>query len=421
MKNSKVILLIGTLVGILSPLASCEDDDTMSANESVALDSGFLVVTSGDMNRFVRYTPDLPGGTFDAAAGESFERFTIRDQFQNQLFLNSVSSQNGVEKFVVTESGQVESAGNIPTSADAFPITIAGQNTGYYSDRNDLTKLFIFDPASMQRTGEIDLSDAFFIEGADFENYGGITIRGNDMFFPYRARRNSAVATDSLIYHVIDLNTDTYVKTIFLPGHIEPRVFNTPAVDEQGNIYQLTTGDQAFPNLIKPSIVKIPAGSTDFDASYDFRPLDALPGGAQLPVQVMDGFFYDSDGIAYAFGTIQIPESVTQIVTEAGGLTQLTQEERNMILSLIATEPASAWLRIDLNAQTVSVIQDIPLSTPFADAITEIDGDLYLGTASNELTAIYRYDPDTQTSTEVFRLSTASGDISGLFDLSKNN
>ncbi|MEM9833825.1 MAG: hypothetical protein AAF944_24560 [Bacteroidota bacterium] len=419
MKNSKIILLTIVFIGgIGSFFTSCSnDDDNNGVPEFRGLESGFLIFSRTSTNSFVRYTPELPTGTFDVSAGESFQEFTFRDQFRGQLYLNSISSTEGVEKFIVNEAEQVESVGNIATIGDAFPVRVENENTGYFADRNNLEEMTIFNPSTMQIIGGIDLSAAPFLEGADFQNYGGITIRGNDMFFPYRARASGQLIFDSLIYFVVDQTTSTYQKTIYLPGHINPRVFNNPGVDEQGNIYHLTSGDQSFPNVIKPSIVKIPAGSTDFDTSYQFRPIDALPGGSQLPIQLLDRFTYGANGIGYAIGSVEIPASVVQIISEAGGIQNLTQEQINTILALLASEPSAAWLRIDLNAQTVSVIDGIPLTSPFTNTRTIIDGDLYFGTTGTN--TIYKYDPDTQSTTEIFNLTPESGDIFEIINLSE--
>ncbi|MEM9389149.1 MAG: hypothetical protein AAGA02_01675 [Bacteroidota bacterium] len=417
MKNFKTIVVFILWISFGPIFISCDSDDDGNEPELQGLNSGFLIISQTASNRFVRYTPELPTGTFDVSAGESFEQFTFRDQLEGSLFINSISSTFGVEKLIVNEAEEIESVGNIATLGDAFPARVENENTGYFNDRNNLEEMTIFNPGTMQVTGGIDLSDADFIEGADFQNYGGITIRGNDMFFPYRARVNDQLIFDSLIYFVVDQSTNTYQKTIYLPGHINPRVFNDPVVDEQGNIYHLTSGDQSFPNLIKPSIVKIPAGSTDFDASYQFRPIDALPGGSQLPIQLFDRFTYGANGIGYALGSVEVPASVVQIISDAGGIQNLNQEQINTVLALLASEPSSAWLRIDLEAQTVSIIDGIPLTSPFTNARTIIDGDLYFGTTGEN--NVYRYDPDTQTTTEVFSLTPESGDIFEIIDLSK--
>lgn len=420
MKSIKCILLTG-LTGMLLLFTGCEDDDPENISDSQGLTSGFLIVSQTETNRFVRYTPELPTGTFDVSLGQSFQEFTFRDQFRGQLFIKSQSSNQGIEKFVVTEAGALESVANLSTPGFAFPVEVIDENTGYYNDNNNIEELVIFDPATMENTSPIDLSSGFFFEEANFQNYGGITVRGTDMFVPYRPFINNVYAVDSLVYNVVDLTTNSYVKTIFLPGHISPRVFNDPVVDEQGNIFHLTTGDQVVPNTFKPSIIKIPAGSTDFDRSYEFRPLDGIPGGAQLPTQLLDRFYYGADGIAYALGNVRIPPGITQIVADAGGVDQLTEEELLSIRVLLATDPSFAWLRIDLNAQTVSIIDGIPLTSPSTSLVEEIDGNMYFGSASANLSVIYRYDPVTQTSAEAFRLSQASGEIFDIIDLSRNN
>ena len=421
MNNSITIISIALLVGLMPFFTSCDADDDGTEPGLQGLNSGFLIISTVPGNTFIRYTTDLPSGTFDVAAGESFDGFAFRDQLGAELLVESLSSSQGVEKLIVNESGVLQSVENIATFGDAFPVHIADQNTAYYSDANNIEELVIFNPSTMQSTGSIDLSDAFFSEGADTENYGGITTRGNDLFIPYRGRKGTQFVFDSLIYHVIDRSTNSYVKTIFMPDRGEPRVFNFPTIDEQGNIYHLANGNETFPQTIRPSIVRIPAGSTDFDKSYDFQPINTIPGGDQIPLQSLENFYYGSNGIAYALGMVQLPAAVTQIINDGGGFQSLNQEQVNTILALLATEPSAAWLRIDLNAQTVNIIDGIPLSSPFVDLVTEVDGEFYFGVSNGDLNRVYRYNPDTQTSVEAFRLSNASGNLSEIIDLSKED
>ena len=133
----------------------------------------------------------------------------------------------------------------------------------------------------------------------------------------------------------------------------------------------------------------------------------------------MDRFVYHEFGIAFALGTVKIPDAVIQIIQDAGGFQNLTSEETQQIIALLSSEPSAGWLRLDLNNQTVTVIDDIPLSSPFTSLREEIDGDFYFGSTSNNLNAVYRYNPDTQVSEEVFRITESSGDIFQIIDLSK--
>ena len=245
-------------------------------------------------------------------------------------------------------------------------------------------------------------------------------VRGNDLFVCTRPldATGRLYASDSCIYNHIDLTTNTFQKSFFFPNADLARRNLENWVDEQGNIYIYQSGKINVPQTIKPSILKIPAGSTEFDPSYNFKYIDATGGVAQaLPIQAGGGFNYYKNGKAYAIASTSFPPELLAFLAANGtDFSTWTPEDFQTALGILETAANGQYVEIDLVAQTVKLLTDIPSTSPFNGRTFIIDDKVYCVVSTPNENALYEYDPATGASRKAFDVS-AGGTIGEFYKL----
>lgn len=120
-----------------------------------------------------------------------------------------------------------------------------------------------------------------------------------------------------------------------------------------------------------------------------------------------------SNGIAYASISSQadLPGVNKLIFLLATGA--ITENEYDELVNLVLNKPNSRWSKLDLNAQTVEVIAEIPLTTGFGfPNSNKFDTALYfqLINPDQNLNGFYEYNSETNSSFNSFNV-TAGGSI----------
>ncbi|MEL6562261.1 MAG: hypothetical protein AAFQ94_29080, partial [Bacteroidota bacterium] len=318
---------------------------------------------------------------------------------------------------VVVEDGVIPTTGELP-----FTLRIRDSNTGIFVDPNDLTQVRVFNPQSLAITGNIDLSGAqIFTDRADLGlGVSSAVIRGDDVFISYAQGDGPLLDNFTLVRGSISsgtfgnqLNSTTGPTFTFNPLH--------RLTDEQGNLYIHHTGNLT-PALFGGNtggVLRIPAGSNEFDASYDFR----VAFDQSLLLQSFRAFSYYQNGIAYGHIGIETPQEVVNILISVGGdPSNLSPAQIDEILGLLNTSSNAAWVELDLNAQSVRLLPDLPRLNPFAATNAYwIDNVPYFPIVNpgEGINAVYRYDPETDASTKVFDVTGAT--VTAIVDLSSNN
>ncbi|BDD09397.1 hypothetical protein FUAX_18290 [Fulvitalea axinellae] len=399
---------------------ACSDDNDDPAPDSGIKTSGYVLYTQAETN-YWKYYETMPEGTIDNTQGKSYANFRTRMKGENFIISSNITSSKdaGMDKMVVNADGQLEKVGQLPVIAPSYYGAIKDKNTAFIDDVND-NDITIFDPETMTPTGKIDMSKAYREDDWTNQIYESFVIRGNDMFVATRpyTQKNTLWAGSELIYNHIDLRTNAFVKSIKFPDAVVVRRTEQNYVDEHGNIYIPTQGNSNIPN-IKPNIVKIPAGQTDFDLNYDFKVVDAIsPAHAKMPIQVMGKFTYHKNGKAYANISTSFPQEILAIFKEKPDFSQWTPEDFQKAFALLRSSSIGQYVELDLEAQTVKILPDMPGSSPYDSYLTIIDDKVYCGVLnpSENVNALYEYDPATGTTKKAFDIS-QGGRISGFFKL----
>jgi len=403
-------LIVGLVFGSVLFLGCNNADDADGGTDSITTLNGYVVVTSiGDPVTFnATFHEEFPNGDLDNTQGKAFQRFNVREVVGNALITNITDASNdGLARIVVNESGEIITHKILPSVGFAFPIRILSETEGIYDDQNDASLEF-FNPQTMTKGGTIDMDNALQLPNMDRHSYFNIIPVGNKLFVPYRPQANGELySSDSVMFHVIDRTTRTYEKTIIANGHQLPNSYINNLTDNQGNFYIATQGDISVPNFIKPAILKIPAGTTEFDESYTFRPIDQI--NQALPIQLITDMIVASNGKAYILGGTEVPPGILQLFAIKPSFADWTPEDYAAAFDALFNEPSARWMEVDLDARSVRILQEIPVTGPFSSGFpTEIDGKLYFSVSSPAEAAYYEYDPVTDKATRVINFTGGS-------------
>lgn len=405
------------LVGSTMLFTSCSDSST-GLEEGDNLETGFVlnVQTPAETN-LVKYFDQMPSGTVDMSDGTDFQRFFAIDAYDGALYMARVDGAAGFSKIVVNDAGEVVEEGIIPTVDEgSFRIKIKDANTGIFQDRNTPNLISVFDPTDLTITGTIDMSAGF---SPAPQRYQSFFFRDDLVFAPIRGEQGEVF--DSTIVHIADLSTGEYVGMTSLDsGPATPESgFGQRAVDEFGNIYVADAGNPTGNNPFS-SILKIPAGSNEFDPGYDFMPaLVANPSNTFFAPT--GGFYYYQNNKAYALVATETPQALIDLIQSVGGNpANLSQEQIQQALTILFTAENARWSELDMQAQTVTPIEGIPSVSPFiTDLIMEYNGKLYFPVTTPDVNALYELDPSTGQASKAFDVT--GGALIGMYNLAQDN
>ena len=382
--NLANFLSIG-LTALLLSLSSCSDDDDSSMDASLEnKTSGFVIVgnTASGTAR-VKYTEELPTGTFDLSDGADFPGFDPRTIYDHALFVRTPSpgQSSSFSKYVVNNTGELVEAGRIPTGLGPFRIMVRDAQVGVFQDPDRPSQITVFNPTSLVITSTINMSDGF-VPGGINPRYTQFYFRGNDVFAPIDAGANREFT--SFILHQANI-TNSFVEDTQREGNGENIISNFynylhhNNLDNAGNLY-IPDGGNHEGEGIPGRINKIPAGSNEIDPTYVFEPARELnPQNIFLPT--FNHFYVIDNNKAIARVNAETPRQAIDIVQAAGDVTVFTRRD-----------------------------------------MFEHEGLFYLPVVvggANRQNSYYRYDPRTGTSEKAFDVTGA--DIVGVFNLANNN
>ncbi|MDR6193227.1 hypothetical protein [Siphonobacter sp. SORGH_AS_0500] len=435
MKNrlSIAVLVTGAFLACSKPADPTPGTDSKYQEEGYIMAS--ISQTSASETYYAGYFPTLPSGSVDLTTKASYSNFVPRTAWKNYLFGPPLVSDKKLAKMaVVKATGAIEEVASIPLVDYLQAVIIINDQLGVYSTGGNRT-LFMFNPSTMESLGQIDMSSAQNFPNNDLNNYAYLTYRASDnrlfaALYTNSYKTGQYYDAQNVYVEVINLTTRKWEKTTVYEQATYPftRGANNGIVDEAGNVYIITQGQygldgQLGPNAAKrskPQILKIPAGSTDFDKSYSFTPVTAT-GLPNLMFQLLLGGVYDANGIMYAClsgqpDSARLLELIAKLATNS-----ITSSEYQELSNLAFYDPNQRWAKLDLNAQTATFISDMPLTAGYAYPITyKYDGKIYMPVYNTSLkqNGMYSYDPATGKSTSLNTLA-AGGMITHFFKLTK--
>jgi len=440
-KNNYLNLALSALV-----LISCSEDDSGSttADGQVGLSTETEYTTSGSVfvsaiisgnqveSSFLGYEAEGESLlNLDLTQYSSFANIFVRDVYKNYIFNREIDGVNtSLNRYQINkETGLLENTGSIESLIDEVSdVKIIDDETGLFTVNND-RKLYIFNPTTMTLTTSIDLSSGKWFEDNQDNYYNTIIYRPQDnraflaLYTDNEDTRNFYDGENSVWVEVINLDSNSWEKTIEMPNAQYPvtRGSGNENVDENGNIYITCQGSYGLDAILptdpnekyaRPQIIKIPANSTEFDPEYSFNPVFINDNTLALKfAQILSGTIYDSNGIAYA--TISTVPDSERFIELLGLFSQnlATDLEQAELFKLVTDDTTSRWAKLNLESQTVEVIDDMPLTAGFNYPMSyrNTDGNFHLSVYDpNGVNGVYEYNPETNTSELVYSISGSS-------------
>lgn len=448
----KTIFKFLTVMALIFAISSCSEDaepDTKQGDEQTKTEDnlykteGYVLASitqSGATNSYYAgYSKDLPSGEIDLTQFNAYAGYYPKTTYKNFIFggpLNSTEYEIG--KYAIdNKTGKIVYAGKIITDKYIANVKILSDNVGVYTLRDDQT-LYVFNPETMQLTSSIELPNAKTFENADksqLNSYYSIIYRKQDnkIFLPLLTNDQKTgpfYDAEGVYLEVIDMNTKTWVKTASYANatYATTRGAEHSVVDEQGNIYITCQGQYSLdgkagptaPQSSRPQILKIPAGSNDFDSDYSFNPVDYL-GYNSLVAQFVTGTVYGKNGTAYAAISAKPDDPrILELLGKLGAGT-ITEAEYQELRNLVINGPNCRWAKLDLNAKTATVINDIPFTAGFSFPFGySYDGKMYFQVYNKDqnLNGFYEYDATTNKAKSIYNI-TAGGVATQFVKLTK--
>jgi hypothetical protein len=187
-------------------------------------------------------------------------------------------------KYSVDSAGDIEEKGRlvVPGARTYSVVCFVSATEAYATFVSGASNVMRFNPATMEKTGEVDMSGIFRRGAKDSLDYTiyylGALARDGKLFLSVHYDKGFVAAYDSAFVAVIDLASGKFEKLlsdgrtngIFGNGHL----VNTFAIDESGDIYvqskpfdsTISAGKVAQPS----GILRIRKGETGFDPDYFF-------------------------------------------------------------------------------------------------------------------------------------------------------
>lgn len=407
-----------SIVLLAAGLWGCDKNKDTEPNEDSKYHDTGVVVTSntssgGRSGYYAGYYPSLADAAqVDLTQKSAYTNLWIYGQLGPYFYGASTTGDNKFSKLAVSKAtGVIEEVASFPLSGPTYFALICNEDLGVVTQWNNLD-LVLFDPETMKELGTIDMSKATNIdpENRRYTYYSGVYRKSDNRLFMFYFTddTNTGLYYDAnkIYAEVVNLSTRQWEKTITYDNGLYAisRGKENPVIDEQGNIYVTCQGSYGLDGAMgpyatkisRPQIIKIPAGTTQFDPDYSFNPLNKL-GFNNLMVQTLTGTLYDANGTAYACvnATDESPQLLALIYKYAT-TGNLTEEEQAQLFNLAFFSVSQRWVKLDLNSQTATIINDIPPTGSFMfPSSYKHEGKLYFQFYDGTSTGFYSHDPAT--------------------------
>lgn len=390
------------LLGLMMVFASCDQNGGMEDDNPpppVPLDTTYYFVgveaASEPTTDILSLASSLKEGEV-SPVGNGYEQASWSSFIQgvDQIFAAGYTSAPEFTSYEVVDGALVQ-GGSFFTDLGVYAHEVVDESTMILmgSAREGLSAKKIY----VVNTDDMAIENTYTVDfGNDEENNliafpVDLKVRGDKMFAAYyMITADNAFSTpfaDQARVAVFSYPSMEFEKIITddrAPNLGRYYSVNTLEEDEQGNIYSFAPSSMAcgyFPVPSKNSaVLRIPAGETEFDTDY-YIDFEDISGGYKI-----NDMYYVADG-----------KAVVRVVSE---------DESNISYYWANYAPTSevpllATGILDLNAQTFTLLEDIPLSGGGWESATLKEGNtLYLGVSNSTLARIYSIDVSTGTVTQ---------------------
>lgn len=362
----KSVFKFMAIVAAIICLSSCDDND----NVDPAAPGKYVLLTTNFTGNFTSYLTsydNLPSGSISNVASKSKQTLNTSGLRVIGKYIYNMSNfegEGGVHKQSVNEAGEIVSEGFIAVGAaisGSGQHVVVNDDLGFYFDGDrGLLKLQKFNPTTMQRTGEIDLTAQLSNPNYEFVSVGQNIqmVKEGKLYANVHYGNNTFKgfldAQDNLVkLAVIDIATGNFEKLITYNagkpqqvGWLGDNVMWD--LGDDSNLYFNTLGTVAGGSGM---ILRIKAGETEIDQNWQL----------QIDDYIKDGFF-------------------VEVLAKGGKIyTRIPTEGIKADFSNIGNEVWKA-VAIDINTKVSTPIENAPVGNFNGNGygFQEIDSKLYL-------------------------------------------
>lgn len=415
-KNNSIFILC---IAALLMVAGCQKDN--GGPDTPGTDVKYVLMTlsdrvTGDKAGFVSAFDEMPTGNIDNIGSKSLQGQGMGGfrTYKNQILkiFSTEDYAKSIERLSVAADGKVSVDKILLPGQSKFGsgnFVIADDETGFYWDADEPLKIQKFNPATLSKTGSIDLKDVVNERGTDeagilFRSIGQkfLAVKDGKLFanITYADSQGGQQGFFDDFYEdvyiaVIDIATSEYEKTIKVEDTGSIAYINENHMydfDSNGDLYMVFQGKSAIGG--KSKIARIKANSTDIDDSWELKFTD---------------FRAEDDG---KFVGVFAKEGKLILVLNTEPLTGGPDGNIN-------SDDIWKFYTVDIASKAFTSIDGMPVGTNpgAAQAATEIDGQIYLrGSTSKEVNGYFLYDEAANNATQVFNVD-VGGAVSGLYKI----
>lgn len=299
------------------------------------------------------------------------------------------AGDNGIQKFGYQNNAFTDE-GFIAVNEKIFTFEVVSPTKGYYTDANrSRTAIQTFNPSTMQRTGEIDITEAItpiLTDEVTSTRIGSFMLESKGKLYTqvFFLKEDGTHAFDISYVAVFDTTNDTFIGLTQHNDYIwlgfERKNSNYATVADNGDIYLASpVGNTSDPAHSK--CIRIKAGSNQIDPSWklDFN-------------EFIGGNSFCLAGPAVVGDKLYI---------------KLKSSAINSDYSNLGEEDVDAYM-VDINTKKITKIAGIPSSGSISSSISGpvvIDGLVYFAVSNSNYQGYYTYNPANGEVNEAFSLS----------------
>lgn len=294
---------------IATLLLSCGGDDTPGPEKTEGKAKMVLSLDMTVNGSPVSYLPPvseklLQGGAASLTNAIESYAATYVESYKNWLYVFSVGDVK-LKRYSRQDNGTLLPDGEIVCSNNAGAMVtnmiIISDAKAYVSLMLD-NKIIIFNPTTMQKTGEIDLAKPEYgVKGSSTPNPAGMIYRDGKVFVGCLQLTQLPLCNDGAYVIVINEANDKPEKMISDMRASSASFFNNEMhMDEKGDIYVNCWASYGYVESQVGGFLRIRKGETEFDPGYFFQ-VTKTPVGNDMLMSAYSSC-YKGNGIVYMFG-----------------------------------------------------------------------------------------------------------------------
>ena len=289
-------------------LTSC-GKDSPDFPPSTKSEVGFVHSVNIGENTYISLFKDLNVSSLNTDNALVLPKGAFTFVYKNKIY---VTDTEHLYKYIPKDGILVQEGNTMlfPSGAKATYITFLSEKKAYVSCLG-LGKVWIIDPSSMTKTGEIDLSGYSLgkLAGDNNPEPCASIIRDGILYVTLCQLKSAYSCEKGAHIALIDTKTDKPIKMISDPratmaSSMTPA--GDPFVDEKGDIYFYCVAMFGYQPGVKEGFLRIKKGEQDFDNSYCFTLADVnLEGVKGNRTSYVYNKVYGGNGKVY--GYLNIP------------------------------------------------------------------------------------------------------------------